>query len=43
MIGLDLQHDPEKCMPVFRKDHASSKIYSAMAINTNPSRSSRLN
>jgi hypothetical protein len=29
---LLLEHDPEKWVPVFRKDHAPSKIYSAMTI-----------
>jgi hypothetical protein len=27
-----LEHDPEKWIPVFRKDHASPKIQSAMPI-----------
>jgi hypothetical protein len=27
-----LEHDPEKWMPVFRKDHAAPNIQSAMTI-----------
>jgi len=30
-----LKHDPEKCEAVFRKDHAQSKIQSAMPIHPN--------
>jgi len=29
---LNLEHDPEKRVPVFRKDHAPPKIQSAMTI-----------
>jgi hypothetical protein len=29
---LNLEHDPEKRVPVFRKDHAPPKIESAMTI-----------
>jgi len=32
---LRLKHDPEKCEAVFRKDHAQSRIWSAMAIHPN--------
>jgi hypothetical protein len=31
-----LEHDPEKCVAVFRKDHAQSKTWSAMAIQPDP-------
>src|SRR5579872_337056 len=30
-----LKHDPEKCVAVFRKDHAQSKTQSAMTIQPN--------
>src|SRR4029078_729869 len=30
--GGALEHDPEKWIPVFRKDHAPPKIWSAMTI-----------
>jgi hypothetical protein len=30
-----LEHDPEKCEAVFRKDHAQSKTSSAMTIQPN--------
>jgi hypothetical protein len=31
-----LEHDPEKCEAVFRKDHAQSKTKSAMAMQPHP-------
>jgi hypothetical protein len=30
-----LEHDPEKCEAVFRKEHAQTRIWSAMAIQPN--------
>lgn len=32
---LLLEHDPEKCVAIFRKDH-SDKVLSAMAIHPHP-------
>jgi hypothetical protein len=32
---LALEHDPEKCVAVFRKDHAQTKSLSAMTIQPN--------
>jgi hypothetical protein len=29
---MELEHDPEKWVPVFRKDHAQTKRLSAMTI-----------
>jgi hypothetical protein len=36
MFGPDLEHDPKKCVAVFRKDHAQPKTWRAMAIQPNP-------
>jgi hypothetical protein len=36
MKNISLEHDPEKCRAVFRKDHAQSKSQSARAIRPNP-------
>jgi hypothetical protein len=33
--GRFLEHDPEKCAAVFRKDHAQAKSQSAMTIQLN--------
>jgi hypothetical protein len=33
--GRALEHDPEKWMPAFRKDHAPTKIWSATSISPN--------
>jgi len=30
--AVELEHDPEKWVPVFRKDHAHTKIWSGMTI-----------
>jgi hypothetical protein len=32
MLHQDSKHDPEKWIPVFRKDHARSEIQNAMTI-----------
>jgi hypothetical protein len=32
MLKQKLEHDPEKWTPVFRKDHAQTKTWSAMLI-----------
>jgi hypothetical protein len=36
MPAFLLEHDPEKCAAVFRRDHGQSKTLDAMAIQRHP-------
>jgi hypothetical protein len=35
-VAAILEHEPEKCVAVFRKDHAQLETWSAMAIRLDP-------